>query len=64
MTRRTLTLKAERLAELTTGDLRAVRGGDVSKLACVTDVAATCRPSDIAISLCGCFTEYCSIDVC
>lgn len=65
MTRRTLTLKSERLSELSNDELTAVAGG-ISKLACIVSEGnlTTCRISDQAISLCGCFTGYCSIDVC
>jgi len=51
---RKLTLKTERLTELDTDDLRDVAGGASG---------TTCISRQI-ISLCGCFTEYCSIDVC
>lgn len=51
---RKLTLKAEHLAELGTDDLRSVAGA-VSGTTCI---------SNQIISLCGCFTDYCSIDVC
>ncbi len=59
--KRTLTLKTERLAELTADELAGVAGADASGQTCV---AALCRPSDVAISLCGCLTHYCSIDIC
>ena len=62
MERRTLVLRGERLSELTTDELRAVAGGEVSKLACVTIPADFV--SDFVMSLCGCLTNYCSIDVC
>jgi len=61
--KKTLTLRAERLAELTSDELRGVAGGDVSKLACVS-APVNCQISDQIMSLCGCFTGYCSIDVC
>lgn len=62
MARRTLVLRGERLSELTTEELQAVAGGEVSKLACIS-VHVNCV-SDMVISLCGCLTNYCSIDVC
>ncbi len=62
--KRTLALKAEHLTELSSDDLVGVAGGDASGVTCVTRVAAVCQPSDYFISLCGCFTHYCSIDVC
>lgn len=61
---RKLTLKTERLAELGADDLRDVVGADASAAACATKVAAACKLSDQVISLCGCLTGYCSIDVC
>ncbi|HVF03441.1 MAG TPA: hypothetical protein VNA20_01245 [Frankiaceae bacterium] len=65
MPRRTLTLRTERLTELAGDDLRAVHGGEVSKLACPSEYVNTCTaPSRQFVSLCGCFTDYCSIDVC
>ena len=63
MPRRRLVLRAERLGELTAEELRGVAGGDVSKLACVS-APVNCQVSDMVLSLCGCFTGYCSIDVC
>lgn len=64
-TRRTLTLKSERLTELSSAELAGVAGG-TSERACVVSEhnLTTCRISDQVISLCGCLTGYCSIDVC
>ncbi len=63
---RTLSLKTERLAELTPAELTAVAGGEISGLVCkLSDAVAACQqPSDWIMSLCGCLTNYCSIDVC
>ena len=62
--KRTLTLRTERLTDLTAADLAAVAGGEVSGLLCkYSDRLANC-PSDMVMSLCGCLTSYCSIDVC
>ena len=54
---RKLTLKSERLTDLGTDELRDVVGAG-SGTTCIGN------PSEIAISLCGCFTNYCSIDIC
>ncbi len=57
--KRTLTLKKEHLAELTSDELRAVNGAEIQATPlCLTKV------SDLFISVCGCLTNYCSIDVC
>lgn len=58
--KRTLRLRTERLSELSENDLRAVEGGIAKTLDCVNPP----RPSNYVISLCGCLTSYCSIDVC
>lgn len=62
MGRRTLTLRTERLAELTPDDLAVVVGAEASGPQCATNAA--CAASRMVISLCGCLTGYCSIDVC
>lgn len=54
---RWLTLRAERLAELTSDELRGVAGGDVTE-GCLTRIRE-CQPSNYAASLCGCLTDYC-----
>jgi len=51
---RTLSLKSERLAALGTEELQNVVGA----------VSGTTCLSNQIISLCGCLTDYCSIDVC
>ena len=58
--RRTLTLRRELLTELTPDELGAVPGAGTGKV-CVT---GPCDVSVIVGSLCGCLTNYCSIDVC
>lgn len=64
MKRRTLTLKSERLTELTGDELTGVVGG-ISKLACVVSEGNPTRcVSDQVLSMCGCFSEYCSIEYC
>lgn len=63
MATRTLRLRTERLADLTTDELSGVNGGIPATPLCVT-TAALCRLSDVALSLCGCLTQYCSINVC
>jgi hypothetical protein len=61
---RKLRLSTERLTELTPDELRGVAGGDpLSNRVCATG-ANTCGVSDWFISMCGCLTNYCSIDVC
>lgn len=52
---RSLTLTAERLAPLTTDELRVVNGGDASGVTCNP-------PSRLAYSLCYCHTGYCTLD--
>lgn len=59
-----LVLKREALADLDEAALRAVAGGEATGLPCATKIATVCRLSDMAISLCECFSDYCSIDVC
>ena len=55
--KRTLTLKKENLAELTSGELRSVNGAEVQ--------ATPLCVSDLFLSVCnGCLTRYCSIQVC
>ena len=61
MTGRTLVLRREVLAEFSCDELRAVAGGADSGWTCVVTL---CRFSEVAISACGCLTDYCSIDVC
>lgn len=63
--KRTLSLKAERLTDLTADELTAaVAGAEISGLACKLSVAG-CQPvSQVVMSACGCLTSYCSIDVC
>lgn len=64
--KRTLTLKKESLSTLTEDELGDVAGGQAATLK--TCIALTewsrCGLSDFAMSLCGCLTSYCSIDVC
>jgi hypothetical protein len=57
--KRTLTVKTERLAELTTDDLGSVAGA--SAPTCVT--REFCRTSDFVNSLC-CGTEWCTASGC
>ena len=61
--KRALTLRKEHLAELTTAELRAVAGAERGTMPCVTG-PDTCAVSRAAISLCGCLSDWCSIDVC
>ena len=60
--KRKLTLRTERLANLTTDELHDVVGAQNTPV-CMTDTVV-CRVSDLAKSLCGCLTGYCSVDVC
>jgi hypothetical protein len=60
MLTRRLALRKETLAELTGDQLRGVAAA--SGASCV--VVCTAQISDWVISLCGCLTDYCSIDVC
>ncbi len=64
--KRTLSLKAERLTDLSATDLTAVAGAEATGLPCKLTVTGgyVCQPSDYVMSLCGCMTSYCSIDVC
>ena len=62
--RRRLVLRAERLTDLTNDDLRDVAGG-VSRLACVATVpVVNCAITDLGVTLCGCLTDLCTLDVC
>lgn len=61
--KRTLRLKSETLADLSSAELRAVQGGEWSTPNCLSD-KFNCRVSDMIMSLCGCLTSYCSIEVC
>lgn len=61
--RRALVLRKETLAALAEDDLRDLAGAGPATMPCVTG-PDTCAVSRKVISLCGCFTEYCSIDVC
>lgn len=61
--KRALTLRKEHLAELTSADLRDVAGAERATMPCVTG-PDTCAVSRAFLSLCGCLSDYCSIDVC
>lgn len=61
---RTLTLKAERLTDLTSAELAVVAGGDASQLQCVSQMFALCDDPSRLNTLCHCFTGMCSIDIC
>lgn len=60
---RSLVLRREALTALTSGELTAVAGAELATLPCVTG-PDTCAVSRQFISLCGCLTDYCSIDIC
>lgn len=60
---RSLVLRREALTALTSDELHAVAGAELATMPCVTG-PDTCAVSRRVISLCGCLTEYCSIDVC
>lgn len=51
-----LTLTAERLAPLTTDELRVVNAGDASAVTCAMP------PSKLNYSLCYCHTGWCTLD--
>ena len=61
--RRTLTLRAERLTELGTAELADVVGGAATKL-CLSEMVDNCYSSDYIQTLCGCLTQYCSVNAC
>lgn len=57
--KRTLSLKTERLVELTSAELVDVAGAQNTPL-CVTE-HTICRPSDVVVSVCRCLeTSNCS----
>ena len=60
--KRRLHLQRESLTQLTAGEMLAVNGAEAT-MPCVTG-PDTCAVSRAFISLCGCLTDYCSIDVC
>ena len=60
--KRSLVLRREALSPLTAVELHAVNGAEAT-MPCVTG-PNTCAVSRQFISLCGCLTDYCSVDVC
>jgi hypothetical protein len=61
--KRTLTLKAERLVELTAEELHDVAGAQNTPL-CVTTATSCADPRRPFMTLCGCLTSYCSVNSC
>lgn len=61
--RRTLTLRTERLTDLTPHELRVVNGAAPDRETSYVS-GRLCYLSDAVLSLCGCLSEYCSIEVC
>ena len=59
---RKLALRRVATTELGPDELREVAGAEATLATCA--LALGCRVSDMAASLCGCLTGYCSIDVC
>ena len=62
--RRTLVLRTERLTELGTAELADVVGGQAATKLCLSEMVDNCYSSDYVATLCGCLTQYCSVNAC